>query len=383
MQMLQTMTTPPPIISAQVGASFALLNIRSGAIVLTNDFGMRILSGLNSGLGHDQIGALIAENPEERAEATQAVSAVLRSWELSGLLALDTPDFPYPVAFLPNEDTPTQSFGGRGGTGNIACPDTVLAEQINTILGHMVPLPNQPQTDLAAQPVAEEFAVFKMGHALSGRISLDAARFVLIREMAEIVCGSQDVAAVFHAGCVEKDGDALMICGDSGQGKSTLTFGMVAAGCTYLGDDHIPLFRDGRCAMSFPTAAGVKPGSWDLPEIRELQAKHGLTLLSPRQGVRYIPLHHAKAPVAGTKRPVRALIFPHFHPEAQFEMTRLSPEQALFLALQAGSRLSNSHKSDLAPLCNFFNDVPAFALRYSSSEQSVSACLTLLSSPET
>ncbi|MGH1355118.1 MAG: hypothetical protein ACRBBS_08580 [Thalassovita sp.] len=376
------MTKPPLINSHRIGASTALLSPVTGAIVLTNEFGRRIHEGLQAGLNTDQIAGQIADTPQDRKDALQAVRTVLSSWEQAGLLQQDTPDFPDPVTFAPVEGNPLR-FGGTKGAGQVTVPHETLAEQLETILGHMRALPGQPTTNLTSQPSAGGFAIFKERVALSGRISLDAARFVIVREMAEIVCGSADVAAVFHAGCVSQNGQALMICGDSGQGKSTLTFGLVAAGCDYLGDDHIPLHCDGRSALSFPTAAGVKPGSWGLPEISALQTQYGLTPLSPRQGVRYIPLHQASAPAVGEKRAIAAVVFPHFHPEAEFEMTRLSPEQALIQALKAGSRLSQSHKSNLAPLCNFLNDVPAYTLQYSSSDQSVPACLNLLSSPKT
>jgi hypothetical protein len=351
-------------------------------VVLTNEFGLHIFDGLRTGLPVGAIAKQIAEMPEDHDDAVQAIHSVLASWEHAGLLTTDAPAFPNPVAYVPASGEPLR-IGGRGGTADVFIPHKILSEQVWTILGHMTPQLNQPRTTLSAQPDGDGFAVFRDGQALSGRISLDAARFVILREMAEIVCGAQRVAAVFHAGCVSQNGNGLLICGDSGQGKSTLTFGLVAAGCDYMGDDHIPLHRDGRSAMSFPSAAGVKPGSWNLPEIAQLQSRFGLTALSPREGVRYIPLHRTSAIDTGEKRPIKAVIFPSFRPDAPFRMERITPEQALIQALQAGSRPSHSHNRDLAPLCKFLNDVPAYALYYSSSDQSVPACLKLLSSPQT
>jgi hypothetical protein len=293
------------ISTCSIGDSIALLSPVSGAIVLTNRFGQLIHQHLMRGLTVAQIAEQIADIPEERDEAESAVRGVLETWEQAGLLQQSSGGFPDPVAFR-QSSAAEMTVGGQGGTARIAISDDILAEQIETILGHFRPLPDRPLTRLSAQTDGPGFAVFKDKQPLSGRISLDAARFVLVRELAEIVCGSSEVAAVFHAGCVAQNGQALLICGDSGQGKSTLTFGLVAAGGEYLGDDHIPLHHDGRSALSFPTAAGVKPGSWGLPEIRELQTRHGLTPLNPREGVRYIPLHRASAPQVGEKRRINA-----------------------------------------------------------------------------
>lgn len=372
---------PNVIQACPIGDSTALLSPVSGAIVLTNDFGVRIHAGLRRGLSPTEIAQEIADTRDELPQAQAAVENVLQTWRAAGLLADRFPGFPDPVQAHPIAGK-TLQFGGTGGTARITITDEILAEQVDTILGHMT-TPGAPDTDLTAQTAPPGYAIFRDGQPLTGRIELDAARFVILREMAETLCAAADVAAVFHAGCVAQNGRALMVCGDSGQGKSTLTFGLVAAGCSYLGDDHIPLHRDGRSALSFPTAAGVKSTGWTLPEITQLQTRHGLTPLSPRQGVRYVPLHQAGAPDVGEKRPVQGIIFPHFHPDAAFKIERIAPEQALIQALKTGSRLSRSHAGNLAPLCKFLNDVPAYALHYSSSSQSVPACLNLLSSLET
>lgn len=359
----------------ELGNSVALHAPVSGAIVLSNDFGHRIAQGLNGGLTPQQIGAGIADRAEDLAEALQAVTVTLDAWDAAGLLMQDTPAFPDPVALQSAEAGLTLS--GMGGTALCRMPDDVLRNQIQTVLGHMSG--SGPVTStLDAIPDADGYGIFRNGEAISGRIDLDAARFVLMREISEIACGVADVAAVFHAGCIAHNGRALILCGDSGNGKSTLTFGLVNAGCAYLGDDHVPLHRDGRRVMAFPTAAGVKAGAWDLPEIKSLQARYGLTAQSPRVGVRYLPLHLADSPDTGTDFPVSALVFPEFRPGQALSVTQIAPEQALIQALRAGSRLSASHRSNLAPLADFLNHVPAYQLRYGASDQSVAACLDLL-----
>lgn len=376
-----TRGNPAPALQIRpLGGSFAVASAVTGAVVLTNAFGRQIAEGVQAGLDAQGIAARIADHPDEVPEALDAVLHVLNAWEQAGLLARTALPFPDPVAYRPVSG-PVFRFGGPHGTVAFRVPDAVLAEQVQTVLSGMEPLADQPDTLLDAVPDGDGFAIFRDGQAISGRIVLDAARFVLLREMAETACGADQVAAVFHAGAVARNGRALVICGDSGQGKSTLTFGLVAAGCAYLGDDHIPLHRDGRSVLAFPTAAGVKAGSWDLPEIRALQDMYGLTPNSPRVGVRYLPLGQAQAPQIGTKQPVRALIFPEFRPDAGFEMTRIEPEQALIQALNAGSRPSASHRGDIAPLADLLNHVPAYRLRYSSSEFSVPSCLDLLNSP--
>ncbi|SMO99993.1 hypothetical protein SAMN06265173_1662 [Thalassovita litoralis] len=356
----------------------------TGAVVLTNAFGQAIAKGIGMGLPPDELAARLADRPDERNEAKAAIQSVLAAWEQAGLLTRETPDFPDPVAFSGQPHTMPLRFSGPGGVAHVYAPDPVLSEQLETIMGHMTAPPRaakHPTRHLIAQPDTDGFAIFRNGAAVSGRIGLDAARFVLMREVAEATCGPQDVASVFHAGCVALNGQALLISGESGQGKSTLTFGLVAAGCAYLGDDHVPLCRDGRQIMSFPTSAGVKPGSWKLPEIRALQDRYGLTPRSPREGVRYIPLQDAGAIPLGQALPVKAIVIPHYRPDAPHDIMRISPEQALIQTLKAGCRTSESHQGDIAPLTELLNHVPAYELRFSRSDQSVPTCLSLLQNP--
>ncbi|WP_319825162.1 hypothetical protein [Thalassovita sp.] len=366
--------------TSRVGGSHALLSPVTGAMVLTNEFGLRVAEGWNQGKNITEIAGGIADTPEDVEDATAAVQSVLSAWQSAGLLNATCPAFPDPVPFFPAV-APGFRIGGPGGKVLCQIEDQTLAEQVYTILGHMSPVSDQPETVLTAIASDGGYAVFRDGEALSGRISLDAARFVLLREVAEHICGHRNVAAVFHAGCVAKDGQALILCGDSGRGKSTLTFGLVDAGCAYLGDDHVPLHRNGREVLAYPTAAGVKEGSWQLPEIASLQRKYGLTLISPRVGVRYIPLHRAKGPSAGETAQVRAIVVPHYSPNAKLQVEQISPEQTLIEALKSGSRLSVSHAADIAPLANLLNHVPAYRITYSSSDQSVPACLDLLTTP--
>ena len=367
-----------------VGQSFALASPVTGAIVLTNDFGLMIAKGVNLGLAADQLAAHLADIPSERKDAEAAICSVLADWTKAGLLAPTRPDFPDPVTFNPTLDESPLKFSGPGGMALVHVSNPILGEQLAAIMDHMAaPMrsPTPVARHLVAQTERDGFAIFRNGTAISGQIGLDAARFVLMREVAEAVCGPDRVASVFHAGCIARNGKALLICGESGHGKSTLTFGLVAAGCSYLGDDHIPLHRDGLRVISFPTSAGAKPGSWGLPEIQALQNRYGLTPRTPREGVRYIPLQDTNAMPLGAAVPVQAIVIPNYHPDADAALMEITPEHALIQILKAGSRPSESHRGNLAPLAKLLNHVPTYELRFSHSDQSVPACLSLLQSP--
>jgi hypothetical protein len=81
-------------------------------------------------------------------------------------------------------------------------------------------------------------------------------------------------ATPIHAGCVALDGHGVLLCGDSGVGKSTLSYACARAGWTYVSDDasflinhgnHREVVGDSHRVRFRPTAAEL------FPEIRGLE----------------------------------------------------------------------------------------------------------------
>jgi len=63
---------------------------------------------------------------------------------------------------------------------------------------------------------------------------------------------------VLHAAAVEREGRAVVFCGPSMRGKSTLARALGEAGCGLLGEDGIALELGGAGAVAFPGARGVR-----------------------------------------------------------------------------------------------------------------------------
>lgn len=63
---------------------------------------------------------------------------------------------------------------------------------------------------------------------------------------------------VLHASAVEVDGRAVLFCGPTMRGKSTLARALGEAGCRVLGEDGIAIGLEGERAIAFPGARGVR-----------------------------------------------------------------------------------------------------------------------------
>lgn len=84
---------------------------------------------------------------------------------------------------------------------------------------------------------SERFGVYLDGRPLAARCSADYAVELVLNACNQVACSDPPDRLRFHAGVVERDGKAVLICGASGRGKSTLTAALVKAGWGYLSDE--------------------------------------------------------------------------------------------------------------------------------------------------
>jgi len=123
-------------------------------------------------------------------------------------------------------------------------------------------------------------ADMSMGRAI-GRITPVAAgnsrylRYHILE--AAVLCLIATTRAVpVHAACVEVCGRGVLLCADSGEGKSTLAYAGARAGWTFVTDDatYIPMYREDRMAIGNCHRIRFRPSGAELfPEI----AGHPLT----------------------------------------------------------------------------------------------------------
>ncbi len=77
-------------------------------------------------------------------------------------------------------------------------------------------------------------------------------------------------AVAVHAACVRARGRGVLLCADSGEGKSTLAYAGARAGWTYVSDDstYVPLHREDRLAIGNCHRIRFRPSGVELfPEL--------------------------------------------------------------------------------------------------------------------
>lgn len=172
-----------------------------------------------------------------------------------------------------------------------------------------------------------------------------------------------------HAAAVARAGDLVLLAGESGAGKTTLTLALLDAGWAYLSDDLAPVSVATGLVHPFPKPLGVKdPATWG----RVGDAFDGLSL-GPPAGSFLVPA--TRWDVAPGPLPVRALVFPRFAAGAALEVERLSAARGAALASAYLRKLDPSTVSLLKRICA---GAVCAGLTYGSSTDAIAAIQQLL-----
>ncbi|MFN8024861.1 MAG: nucleotidyltransferase family protein [Acidimicrobiia bacterium] len=154
----------------------------------------------------------------------------------------------------------------------IACPDDSVAAELDPLFAG---LPLAEAGDDVAEwrvehsPAEEEKRWrFLVGDDERGAAErLDALRVQVVQSLNREAVRSW-AGPVCHAGCVARDGTAIVLPADPESGKSTLTSGLVRAGFSYVTDEGVAFVPGTTRIEPYPKPISLDPGSWFLfPEL--------------------------------------------------------------------------------------------------------------------
>ena len=85
----------------------------------------------------------------------------------------------------------------------------------------------------------------------------------------ELIClisntTEQDWLGTFHASTISNGKEAIMLIGDSGNGKSTLSTLLITNGFHLVADDLTPMLSENQHVYNFPAAVSIKQGAFDV-----------------------------------------------------------------------------------------------------------------------
>jgi hypothetical protein len=205
-----------------------------------------------------------------------------------------------------------------------------LKERSQALLSGWITAPG-PAIDVAVFERAGSVEIVAAGHVVGGAPSAAQSAVALRAALTQLAVEYSSGLCVVHAGALAVAGGALLLPGDAGHGKSTLSAGLAANGFDMLSDDTTLLTGDPLGVGALPTGLCVKRGSYAvlashlpiLAELPEFSRPDGVVAKYLRPG-RDMPWA-ADEPIV----PVRWLAFPYYHPSHETRLVPLPRAQAL------------------------------------------------------
>jgi HprK-related kinase A len=135
---------------------------------------------------------------------------------------------------------------------------------------------------------------------------------------------------LLHSAVVERGGSGLLLSGQPGAGKSTLTAGLVLRGWRLFSDEVAMVPPGTRDVLPLPRPVGLKEASIDVVRAFSSQAVIGPSVEGTRKGT----VAHMRPPaesVARASEPAspRWVVFPRFVQDAAIDIRRISRAEAL------------------------------------------------------
>ena len=205
------------------------------------------------------------------------------------------------------------------------------------------------------------------GGDLSFKINYEQVLWLLMQDVITRLNGISTTHLIFHAAALAFANNGVILCGQSGSGKSSLAAWLTANGFQYLTDEVIALPTDGDEISGLSRSIVLKRGSAFIWQ-RWLSNKDADGFMQFNDESAWIEstLFNTDAARAAVKP--RVLIFPRYVPESEFHFERLTPADALFRLLQCLVNARNFPDHGMAATARLARQVIAFSLTYSDIE---------------
>ncbi len=224
-------------------------------------------------------------------------------------------------------------------------------------------------TYVTVVPAESGIAVIAGDEVVGACDSLEAAAVAVRACLIQLATRASGGLCAIHAGAVRRNGAALLLPGDAGRGKSTLSAGLAAHGFEMLCDDTTLLVGEPLRAQCLPVGLCVKRGAYpvlaaDYPRLATLpewQRPDG-------QRARYlVPGEDLPWAESDESADVRWIVFPHYDADCRTSLKPLPRHEALARLIRGVYFLSGTLDAhNLDTLVGWIEGVDCFDLPLSS-----------------
>jgi hypothetical protein len=267
------------------------------------------------------------------------------------------------------EDSQLQIRIGVSGGASCACPPEPTRREFNHLYSLVADVNNQTLLDLETGANFTWLTQAAVDNRLYFRSNfLEKAVYLLL---------GATVVTDIHAGCVSKNGKGILLCGETGAGKSTLAYACARAGWTYTSDDTSYLINNANTRRVIGHSHRVR----FRPSARQLFPELECYAVTPRmEGKPSIEVPIAELPVSNVaaEAEVHSIVYLRRQPAAMGKLVRLPDGTASGRAgdeLYSAGQIRAKHVKNLEVL----REVPTYELEYDDLEAAIETLESLAS----
>jgi hypothetical protein len=161
-----------------------------------------------------------------------------------------------------------------------------------------------------------------------------------------------------HAGVVARSGRAVLLCGASGQGKSTVAGRLVESGWTYYSDEIAPVDATTCRVLAFP-----------LPPYRRVHTGEWISDAHEVQALPKVPIAVDRVSGVAEAAAIASIYFlDHVAAPADTDLAEVRGSAAVIELLRNSLNVGHSRQAEIDGLCALVGKVEALRLTYSMAD---------------
>ncbi|HEY1947634.1 MAG TPA: PqqD family protein [Bryobacteraceae bacterium] len=312
------------------------------------------------------------------SQAAHDIQTTLDSWSTGLFSRFSSPITPDVSPFAPDSNFQLYSLGNYllgDKRLRLEVADREFAEEIAPRLAHLRSEDTQtPDVTFQVARLNGCLKLFNSGVFFAEELEVNAARAVLLQELAHVAQPDADWLTILHAGACGTGTACVVMPADTNAGKTTLTAALMHSGLQFFSDDSAAVDRHTMRVAPMPFALMIREGSWPVLASRFPELASAPVLERNGCNVRFLTPPSSQP---GSGVPAKCLLFIEFKPGAATTLEPLTPFESLLRLQKSGFWVAHDRDS-IGMFLSWLQSIPAYQAIYSDLDEATALVHRLL-----